>query len=177
MSGSNQPRFKITGKDDAPNVTPLRPIKAEETPAPVDPKQGCVLDMIPMRLDPARFSSPVVTELMGPALDIQNQIPVVDDILKDAARRAEAGDQVTLSARQWELLRETHERLALTLAELAEGAFALEWSAALNGMVLLHLMTHPTKEDAEKATETLTNMIGEMQIFAKKQQEGNNGSH
>jgi len=165
MTGSNQPRFRVSGNEEAPNVVPFR--RAEKpAPVPTEDKQGTVLDLIPVRLAPSRFGAPVTLSLLGPVLDVQRQIPVVSDILADAHRRSANGAEVTLSERQWALLVEMHERLAKVTADLSEGGFGMEWSATLNALLLLHLMENPNLEEVAKAKQVLEHMLNEMALFS-----------
>lgn len=172
MTGDRQRRFGVSAQGDAPNVTEFRPTErkpAQEAPKPADAKPGCVLDIIPMKLDPNRFPATITLKLLEPAINRQAQIPVVDDILEDAVRLSLAGDDVTLSSAQWKLLLDMHQTLATVITDLAEGSFGMEWSAALNGMLLLHMLQVGPKEEVERTTDTMNNMLKTMFDFSTKE--------
>lgn len=211
MTGKDQPRFRLSGDEDAPNVVKFKPkprskplprtreefnkLSKEEQddflksdlvwthpnngknpgpgPAPKPlrkpEKEMNLLDQIQVHLDPERYTPMTIAAILAPTQQLQAHVPVITEMLADATVRSNEGETITFSAKQCAMLFQMHMALNEMVAVLSEAGFGLEWSAALNAMLLKHLMDNP--DEKEQVTQTLDFMFNAMMKFAGDDEE------
>jgi hypothetical protein len=164
-------RFTIHSGDDAPNVVKFH-TGDKPKPKPTAPRksEGYELDKIRAELDPARFKPELVPALLTPFNGMEKHVILVSDLLSDAIRRSNNGDEVHFVPSQWRAVGTAHNILLGANASLLEGAVGLEWSSTLSSRLLKYLINNP--QDADKVRQILNNLLNRMSKFAAR---GNDG--
>jgi hypothetical protein len=174
----NEKRFTINSGDDAPNVVKLhkgdKP-KPAASRKPAHEKEGSELDLIRIELDPKRFTPQVVPSLLDQFNGVEKHIMVVFDMLADAIRRADNGDDVHFVPSQWRSVGMAHNTLLDVNAHLIEGAVGLEWSSTLSARLLKYLLDNP--QDADKVRQTFNTLLKLMAKFATRNGGGEEEAH
>jgi hypothetical protein len=171
-------RFTINSGDDTPSVVKAHKVDKHKPAAPRKPahaKEGCELDRIRVELDPARFMPEVVPSLMAQFDGVEKHMMVVSDLLSDAIRRADNGDDVHFVPSQWRAVGTAHSILLGVNAHMIEGAIGLEWSSTLSARLLKYLIDHP--QDVDKVRQTLDTLLKLMSKFADRDGGGEEEAH
>jgi hypothetical protein len=171
-------RFTINSGDDTPKVVKAHKVDKPKPAVPRKPtheKEGCELDRIRVELDPARFMPEVVPALLTPFNGMEKHVIVVSDLLSDAIRRSNNGDDVHFVYSQWRAIGTAHNILLGANAHLLEGAVGLEWSSTLSSRLLKYLIDNP--QDADKVRQTLNTLLKLMSKFAARDGGGEEEAH
>jgi len=160
-------RFSIKTGDDVPNVVKFKKgdkVQPVAPRKPVNDKEGCELDRIRVEMDPKRFDPKVVRALLAPWNCMDKHLTDVNDMLSDAIRRAENGEEVRFVPRQWREVGMAQNILLDMNAHMIECAIGLEWASTLNVRLLRYLLENP--HDGDRVRQTMETMVEIMSKFA-----------